>query len=297
MNRNEGRACDAALRLLEARCGEVRSDVRRPEKDGLGPQVDLRAWVGLQEYAFEHTLIEPHEGATRAGKLSGELMGPVRREVQGRLPGPAHFQLYLPLDPSLGVPRSELVPCQRALVDWILTEAGPLHRRAVAAMQHARFPRSLQASVEAQLPGFPYTVTMWCGVRRVRDGREDGQFLDGRLVPDTAELESMRTARLRRTLSDKCPKLWQCKDEGARTVLVLESSDIFISNHALVRDALAGPLRDRPDAPDEVFLVETEIDPWIVYPLKFGAESGSDFDAKLLFEVRVAELDDFLDVS
>ena len=57
------------------------------------------------------------------------------------------------------------------------------------------------------------------------------------------------------------------------------------------------PLRDGPDAPDEVFLVETEIDSWIVYPMEFRAESGFDFHDELLFEVRVAELADFSDVS
>ena len=294
---NEGRASDTALRLLEAGCGKVRSDVCRPETDGLGPPSDLRARLGLEEYAFEHTLIEAFEGATRAGKLSAELMTPVRLEVRGRLPGPAHFQLYLPLDPCLVVPRSELESCQRTIVEWILNEAGPLHRRAIAGLEHAPFRRSLQASVEAKLPGFPYPVKMWCGVRRVRDGSGEGQLLDGRMGPDRGELETMRMARLRRTLSDKCPKLRQCRDEGARTVLVLESSHIFISNHALVRDALAGLLRARPDAPDEVFLVETEIAPWIVYPMKFRAESGTHFGDGTLFEVRVAELTDFSDVS
>ena len=38
---NEGKVCDAVVRVLEMRTGEIRTDIRHPEKDGVGPPVDL----------------------------------------------------------------------------------------------------------------------------------------------------------------------------------------------------------------------------------------------------------------
>ena len=248
MSGKEGRACDAVLRVLESRSGETRSGLRRPEKDGIGPPVDLRVRLGPHEHAFEHSLIEPFEGAVRTGILFSQLLEPVHREVADWLPGPAWYALHLPLDPSLGVPGRELRSSQRALSEWILSEAGPLYRRSLAILERDSFPRSFQASVEADLPGFPYPVKMSCDARRLRGRRKEGQLLAARIGPDDDELEPKRTKRVRRTLSDKCPKLKQCRDDGARTVLVLESHDIALSSRILVRDALVGPLSERPDA-------------------------------------------------
>ena len=59
---NEGRVCDAALKSIEQRTGEKRNDIRRPEKDPVGPPVELRLKIGTQEYAIEHTLIEEKVG-------------------------------------------------------------------------------------------------------------------------------------------------------------------------------------------------------------------------------------------
>ena len=64
------------------------------------------------------------------------------------------------------------------------------------------------------------------------------------------------------------PKLRQCKAEGARTVLVLESDDVALTSFDLIGDQLPVVLAKRPDAPDDIFLVQTDIDPWCVWPMK-----------------------------
>ena len=54
---NEGKVCDAVVRFFEKQTGEIRTHIRHPEIDGLGPPVDLRLKLGAQECAIEHTRI------------------------------------------------------------------------------------------------------------------------------------------------------------------------------------------------------------------------------------------------
>ena len=242
-------------------------------------------------------MIEPFEGAVRTGILFSQLLEPVHPAVEGRLPGPAWYWLSLPLDPSLGVRDRELSSLQRALSDWILSEAGPLYQRSLAVLERDSFPRDFQASVEADLPGFPYPVKLSCDARGLRVRRKEGQLFPARIAPEDDELARERTKRVRRTLSDKCPKLNRCRDEGARTVLVLETDDIALSNRLLVRDALAGPLSERADAPDEVYLVETDTNQWMVYPMRLDGRTVVDGDPDTMFEFRKDELTDLADVG
>ena len=82
----------------------------------------------------------------------------------------------------------------------------------------------------------------------------------------------MRATRLRQALNRKCPKLQRCKEEGARTILVLEDGDIALSNYALIWECLACLLRERQDVPDEIYLVDTSLKRWDVRPMKCDDE-------------------------
>src|SRR6202030_3666064 len=55
MQFNEGKACDAVLRHLEARERAERSNIRRPEEEHHVGPVELVCNVGSALYAFEHT--------------------------------------------------------------------------------------------------------------------------------------------------------------------------------------------------------------------------------------------------
>ena len=79
-----------------------------------------------------------------------------------------------------------------------------------------------------------------------------------------ADIEERRAERLGRALRDKGPKLAAWKRQGARSVLVLEDNDIALSNHILIRQALA-LAAVRTALPDEVFLVCTTTDNWEVF--------------------------------
>ena len=113
-------------------------------------------------------------------------------------------------------------------------------------------------------------MTFCCSVRTALPGQQRGQLSCVRVAPGDDELETLRAERLRKALAYKCPKLDRCKDEGARTVLVLASDDIALTNEGLVRMRLAELLGERSDVPDEIHLVETETRSWAVYPMKVG---------------------------
>ena len=58
---NEGKACDAVVKSMERRTRKIRSEIRHPERDRVGPPVELCLKLSEQECAIEHTIIEPFE--------------------------------------------------------------------------------------------------------------------------------------------------------------------------------------------------------------------------------------------
>ena len=82
--------------------------------------------------------------------------------------------------------------------------------------------------------------------------------------------------RLMRAFSKKCKKLQKCKAEGTRTVLVLESRNVALTHFEFRGDLLPGILAKYPDAPDEIYLVQTYSDHWEVVPLKHGGGHWPD---------------------
>jgi hypothetical protein len=84
------------------------------------------------------------------------------------------------------------------------------------------------------------------------------------------DLEKARLARLQRACQKKFSKLdvWK-RDEGARSILILEENDMSLTNHQVVADAMVDAEAGRSDAPDEIFLVSTfRPKPWWVTCLR-----------------------------
>ena len=79
---HEGKACDAVIRVLEAREGQSRRDIRSPEKDGDPAPIELTCRIGDRLFAFEHTGIEPFAGHIKfeaEAKRHFDPIGPVSR--------------------------------------------------------------------------------------------------------------------------------------------------------------------------------------------------------------------------
>ena len=113
MPRNEGKACDAAVKCIEQRTGKKRNDIRLPEKDHVGPPVELRLKIGTQEYAIEHTQIEAFEGQISGGVSLEHLARPIKKALCGKLPGPAIYTIFFPPDCELIVNKPNLKNTKR----------------------------------------------------------------------------------------------------------------------------------------------------------------------------------------
>ena len=270
MAKNEGKVCDAAVRFLERREGQPRADVVRPEAAGGDSQVDLQLRLGSQVYAIEHTQIEAFEHQVRSDCHFDQLVPPVKAALSGTLPGDAVYHLHFPIETGLGKKSLDLTRTQEALVQWVREKADFLDARDKAVSADEVHLGLHHRSVSGRPSGFPYDVTLHRRRRSRRTRGEPGSVDVARVEPE--DLESSRVERLRRAFQAKCPKLRQCKEDGARTVLVLESNDLPLSNSVLIHEALVPALDEREDVPDEVYLVETISHVWFVYPLVVGGE-------------------------
>ena len=262
---NEEKACGAIVRILEQRTGETRTKVRCPEKEHVGPPVDLRLVLGAQEYAIEHTRIEPFEKEIRSGVRIEKTIPLIKTRLSGELPGPGWFRLELP--PILG----KEILCGRVLdtlCESIRENARYLHERDDRSRQW-HHPNKFTDPVGWAPPGLGYEVTL----RRCPSAVTPGPMAGSIEVLRTTGSEAQRKARLERALRDKCPKLQDCKTEKAelRTILVLESNDIANTDVQVVAKAF-GMLRQQCandlEAVDEIYLIQTWATPWIVWLLK-----------------------------
>ena len=258
---NEGRCCDAVLSLIEARVGIERTRVHLPDHgDRVRRRIDVCAELGGERYALEHTRIEPFEGETRTGVFFSEFVEPVQERLSGALPGPARYDLVFPLDPTIAKRKGAVPKAQTALIDWVTAQAPALYEEAQSA------PR-LSAVAKQSLQHLPYPVRLRCTALATQPSQSPaGRLLCSRWYDDQL-LIKQRVDRLRKALADKCPKLECCKNRGAKTILVLESDDMALSNSVIAREALDNASEGRTDLPDEIYLVETDFDQWVVTPM------------------------------
>jgi hypothetical protein len=75
--------------------------------------------------------------------------------------------------------------------------------------------------------------------------KANGRLFLSRFAPK--DREEVRGTRMQRALDTKCPKLRQCKGEGARSILILENNDIALTNHIVVGDSVRALLEGRDD--------------------------------------------------
>ncbi len=258
----------------------MREGVRSPEADGHAAPVEIVCSIGGQIFAFEHTGIEPFPGQIQMDVEITGLFGPLRERLDGALPSTDYFQLIAPVDATRGLKASRYPQVRNALADWIVSTAP-----ALAAVPYGdRYATAPLSETPAGVP-FPVSLHRWS----IPGGPLRGRFQIIYMVKPG--LEAARLDRIREACERKFPKLaaWK-RSHGARTVLVLEDRDIYLTNHQLVYEALSRAEGGRPDAPDEIFLVSTFLEkPWWVTCLRRDGKSYYD-DGERFAEIDPATL-------
>jgi len=120
---DEGRACDAVLRLLEHRRGGKRQNLRFPEREAHAFPVDLVCELSGAVIALEHTGTEPFEGHVKLHAEATRRVQPLLDAVASKLPSEEDFYLEVPLAEWGRIAGKEFDRVCRALAEWIVKSA------------------------------------------------------------------------------------------------------------------------------------------------------------------------------
>ncbi len=267
VSNNEGKACDAVVRILECRLGQPRKAVRDPESRGLGSEVDLVVSLGGHTFAIEHTMLEAFSGQIESGRDFVQLIEPIVSELSGQLPKPGRYHLILPTDTRIGKSR-DIQAARKAIIAWICEAATALYLEQPERRSRDAQPRGYSGVRKCVLEGLGYEIRLERHVHWQDSERHDGRLMPARFGPN--DIEKMRRDRVADALEKKCKKLHRWQQKGAVSILLLEDQDIALSNHIVIASAVMDQLIHRTDQPDEIYLISTVVEPWTVWTLKIG---------------------------
>ena len=265
IQRNEGKACDAVVRHIEACTGDTRKSLRHPETDHEGPPVDLRLKVGAQEYAIEHTLLQMYPNMIKYVAAFNTIHKFVGKRISGPLPGAVHYELHVPIKVSFPRGKKHRERALHSLVEWILSSAQRLHERRWEVPPALLWVNN---SIRAIPNGFEHEFELFRWPDGLRTQRKPGAL--GMRFSAPEDIEHPLRNVLAEAFAKKFPKLQDCKVLGARTVLVLESIDPPFWHYRYIGNHLPKLLTQRTDPPDEIYLVEPHPGEfmWCVWPVK-----------------------------
>ena len=252
---HEKRVCKAVLGVIARRKNIVVEGIDYPDEKEHGEQaVDMLVKCSSGEMVVEHTRIESYPEQIEDWSQVRKLLEPLREGLEGKLPAPGHYELAVDIGACKGAKDTKEI--QKALVKWIERKAPSLRVGSPeVAPEHC---------IKERPDGVPFEVTLcrWPG--------NDGKFYLAENAPD--DLQERRRERISKALEDKCPKLCKARGDARRSALVLELDDISLGSHISVGQALVEELNSRNDVPDEIYLVRSELDEWVVWVLKDGED-------------------------
>lgn len=255
---NEGRCCDAVLRIIEQDLHASREILSRDTPASRG--IEIRCRIGGVAYALEHTLIDPYPNKRDDDRQFMAVMGELERSLpgQGILRTDCTYEAWVEIHAFRGRKRSETPGMYEAIKSWIVTAVPKLD------------PQAAYDTLElgASPPTVPVRVLLKC---TKWPGRGDTLRI-GRLVRNT--LPDERRQRIRAALEKKGPKLHAEHRVGARTVLILENDDGALSNPIEIGAALHAEVANSPYSVDDVYLIDTDRpDGWHMWRMKQSERS------------------------
>ena len=276
---NERKACDAVARSLEELANAKRLNGYSPEDQGSSAPVDYAFYLDGKKYAIEHTVVEAFRGQINTGIDFGAFIAPIEDALDHKLPVPGMFRLSFPIDPSRGIKRRDMEKVQAAVIAWVQEKALELHaecpEQPTKPKDHSNFRKGNTEGLSCEI--MLHRETGWWMPEKGK-----GRLFAARFAPP--KHEELRKDRIEAALKKKLPKLKSWKDQGARSVLLLENGDCILSNHIVILEAVEYGLVGYNDHPDEVWLVDTTIETeWTVLCLIRDGVSFLDEETSVRF--------------
>lgn len=205
---------------------------------------------GIQ-FAVEHTSLDSFRNQREDDARFRAVLGQLETDLRDQLPDHLDLCIHTHAIPS-GQDWKGFTATIRA---WL-----PAH---LAALPYDRW-------VPAEIPAIPFSVH----VRREQSPGPGSLFTMRWSVPDH---QTQRIEVIVERLMDKAEVLLRYKDQGCRTVLVLESNDyVLVSREIVYEDFQTVSRSYRPTAIDNVLLVQTGTRPWCVTPLWYDGATVDD---------------------
>ena len=266
---NEGKVCETIVRVLEKRTRKTRTHVRHPDKEGIEGGVDLQVRLGTEEYAIEHTRIESEEKEIEIVGIANQIIKHVKENIPEPFPSPAYYELQFPSE--IAWAKKKRKRALNGLVKWIREGERTLRERNAkwkTAKDGAYWAYWANDRIKGKPEGFEceFELLHWPSARHIEV--EPGSLWFRFIQPE--DTEDRRLKRLQQAFDKKFRKLERCKEDGARTILVLESSQSGLGIFEFMGGLLPSALARRTNAPDEIFLAETYRDEWRVQAIKLA---------------------------
>jgi hypothetical protein len=261
---NEGKACDAVIRRIEAREGCPRSDFSLPEKELHQAPVEAACRIGDKLFAFEHTRIEPFNGHIQLRVDALAHFKPIEERLAAILPEAESLHLVVPVRATQSLKKRQVEPMQQALGDWIIQT-----RPTLPLVPYGDYRSPMRGS---GVPGVPFDVSL----HRFNSAAPGGQMFirpmfDGNLAEE-------RLTRIRRAYDKKREQLAPWQRAGARGVLIFEEDDINFTNPLVVAEVLDQIEQGSTDRPDEIYLLSSVVKtPWWLFALRVDDHVYDDF--------------------
>jgi hypothetical protein len=279
MNLSQRDKPHAVARSLEDLLKAKRSNAYSPEDSKVDKSVEYVFDLGAVKYAMEHTIVEAFDGQIQTNVDFEYFIKPITDALDHRLPAAGTYRLCFTVHPGKGL-RKRLAEVQASIIKWVRESAAELHAEFPAELSRGERPHGYRAVRDAVVEGVEVQLSRETGWWM--PDKAKGRLFPMRIAPKN--YEALRQTRLQKAMGKKLPKLQLWGEFGARTVLILENRDMALSNHVVILEAAEIALRTRPDAPDELWLVDTTIvQEWTVWCLIRDGVSFPDEDTSVRY--------------
>lgn len=258
---------DAVIECMKLRKNALVNNMEYPDRENRsGKEVDRRFQLDGSKVVLEHSQTESFLGQIPTGKRWKQVFDELDRRLSGKLPTDSRFNFYADTSVMNFKNRKEQIKAIDILEEWILKNATKLkiHTGGTA--------RRLNESsfIKETPPGLNFEASLV----RMTTGSFAGKLIPAQGIDE--DLQRQREVRIAQLLKNKLPKLASAKarESANLSVLVIESNDIGLGNSVEISVALQAAINQvSADLPDEIYLIETEIqNSWWIWVLQ---ENGS----------------------